>query len=160
MGRYLYTQIPRRLDGLAMNRGEIESELATLVSRLATQTGLSVEALEKMLTVKRKPSRTMLGALGQMIANDFRRRRAPARVVKAWRAQGETRPDLDWRALRRVGAMVRQELALAQRMSMLESTQRLFRFWHVAHRPLSVTALVSVLLHVGVVVGLGTTWFL
>jgi hypothetical protein len=42
---------------------------------------------------------------------------------------------------------------------MLGATQNILRFWHVAHRPLAITALVAVLIHVAVVVSLGATWF-
>jgi hypothetical protein len=41
---------------------------------------------------------------------------------------------------------------------MLEATQRVFRLWHVAHRPVALTALLAVLVHVAVVVALGATW--
>ena len=50
-------------------------------------------------------------------------------------------------------------MALVQQSRMLEATQNILRFWHVAHRPLAVTALVAVLIHVVVVVSLGATWF-
>jgi hypothetical protein len=41
---------------------------------------------------------------------------------------------------------------------MLAATHRVFRFWHVAHRPVAVTALVAVVVHVVVVVAFGATW--
>jgi hypothetical protein len=50
-------------------------------------------------------------------------------------------------------------MSLTQQARMLAATQRLFRFWHVAHRPFAITALVAVLVHVGVVVAMGATWF-
>jgi hypothetical protein len=43
---------------------------------------------------------------------------------------------------------------------MLQATQRVFRFWHVAHLPFAVTAFVAVTIHVVVVVTLGVTWIL
>jgi len=51
------------------------------------------------------------------------------------------------------------ELALVQQSRMLGATQNILRFWHVAHRPLAITALVAVVIHVVVVVSLGATWF-
>jgi hypothetical protein len=50
-------------------------------------------------------------------------------------------------------------MALAQQAAMLDGAQRIFRWWHVAHRPFAVTALVAVLLHVAVAVAMGQTWF-
>jgi hypothetical protein len=42
---------------------------------------------------------------------------------------------------------------------MLDATHKVFRWWHVAHRPFAITALVAVVIHVAVVVWLGATWF-
>jgi hypothetical protein len=50
-------------------------------------------------------------------------------------------------------------MALTQQARMLTATRRVFRLWHIAHRPFAIAALVAVLVHVGVVVSLGMTWF-
>jgi hypothetical protein len=42
---------------------------------------------------------------------------------------------------------------------MLQASQRIFRFWHVVHRPFAIAALVAVVVHVGVAVAMGATWF-
>lgn len=55
--------------------------------------------------------------------------------------------------------LARSEMALTQQARMLAATQRVFRFWHVAHRPFAITALVAVGIHVGVAVAMGMTWF-
>lgn len=52
-----------------------------------------------------------------------------------------------------------REIALSQQVRMLEATQRVFRYWHVAHKPFALTALFAVVVHVAVVVALGATWF-
>ena len=50
-------------------------------------------------------------------------------------------------------------MALAQQVALLAATHRIFRWWHVAHRPIAVTALIAVAIHVAVVVAVGATWF-
>jgi hypothetical protein len=63
------------------------------------------------------------------------------------------------RALDEAVALADREIALDQQVRMLEGTHRVFRFWHVAHRPFAITALVAVIIHIVVVVSLGATWF-
>ena len=41
----------------------------------------------------------------------------------------------------------------ASRSACSTATRRLFRFWHVAHRPFAITALLAVLVHVAVAIG-------
>jgi hypothetical protein len=42
---------------------------------------------------------------------------------------------------------------------MLEATRRVFGYWHVAHRPFAVTALLAVLIHVVVAMTIGGVGF-
>ena len=66
--------------------------------------------------------------------------------------RGGRRPE---RAVR----LASREIALTQQTRMLDATHRLFGWWHVAHRPFAMTALLAVLIHVIVVVAVGGTWF-
>ena len=51
-----------------------------------------------------------------------------------------------------------RELALAQQVKLLDATHQVFRWWHVAHRPIAMTALIAVIVHVVVVIAVGATW--
>jgi hypothetical protein len=98
------------------------------------------------------------GALVGFLVDDLRRWSAARRLQRAWNAGGG--PPVPRPTIRRVGRLVRREMALAQQLRLLGATQRLFRFWHVAHRPLTVAAFIAVAIHVVVVVALGVTWVL
>jgi hypothetical protein len=52
-----------------------------------------------------------------------------------------------------------REMSLTQQARMLDATRKVFGYWHVAHRPFALTALVAVVIHVAVVIALGATWF-
>ncbi|MCL4866212.1 MAG: hypothetical protein KJZ47_09985, partial [Gemmatimonadales bacterium] len=65
----------------------------------------------------------------------------------------------DRTTLHRVTRLASREAALSHHARMLDATHRAFKFWHVAHRPVAVTALITVVVHLVVVVGLGATWF-
>jgi hypothetical protein len=61
--------------------------------------------------------------------------------------------------VREVVRLGSREMALTQQARLLGATREIFRFWHVAHRPFALAALVAVMVHVGVVVAMGATWF-
>jgi hypothetical protein len=65
---------------------------------------------------------------------------------------------VDAHAVERALKLAREEIRYAQQLRALEATQRVFRFWHVAHRPVSITALFAILIHVGVAIVMGQTW--
>lgn len=161
VGRYLYARIPRSRSGLALSIQEIGTQREDLIRRIAAATGLHPADVRKDLAVE-DVMRKGLGirqTLRLQITGDLARRHA-VRDFRARIVAGKGGAvNIDASALDEALRCARQELALAQQLRLLEGTQRVFRFWHVAHRPVAVTALVAVAVHVVVVIAVGSTWF-
>ena len=62
-------------------------------------------------------------------------------------------------ALEEVVQLASREMALEQELRMLGATNKLFRYWHVAHRPFAIMAAFATIVHLFVVITLGQTWF-
>lgn len=159
VGRYLYARIPRGRGGLELTRGEIAAERADLLAPIASDLGVPVEVVQQTLAVAPPPrSLGVLATLRRMLTDDLARRRAVRRLralsVRAGATGARSARSID-RALR----LARREMALTQQVRMLDATHDVFRFWHVVHRPVAVGALIAVLVHVGVVIAMGATWF-
>jgi len=163
VGRYLYVRIPRSKSGLELSVEEAVAQRKLLVYRIAAATRLQVELVEAVLAPPRARPRRKIGlggAIVQMIRDDGARRRAVRALGRWWEESAPTRAPVDRAALAEVLRLARREMALAQQLRMLDETHRLFRYWHAAHRPVALTALLAVVLHVAVVVAVGATWFL
>jgi hypothetical protein len=159
-GRYLYVHIPRSATGLELTAEEIAAERQGLVGEIAKATGVAAAQVEAVLRSDPTPCDGLgfFGTLKRMVRDDFARWRSARALRRLCDSQyGALRPDR--RTVRRVLRLAHKEMSLTQQARMLAATQRLFRFWHVAHRPFAITALVAVLVHVGVVVAMGATWF-
>jgi hypothetical protein len=160
VGRYLYTHIPRRRNGLELTLAEVHQRRGSLVQRIADSTGLdpAAAALALEAAVQVREVRGIFGALVALVADDFTRWRGIRRLRRAWRDAAGT--ELDRETLRESLRLARREIALTQQLRMLQGTHRVFRFWHVAHLPFAITAFLAVTIHVVVVVALGVTWIL
>jgi len=132
-----------------------------MLEEIAARSGLELVAIEAALAADPSPTRGLglWPTFRRMIADDLRRRQA----AKALRREIQRRRPLqrrsDMNALREVVRLASREMALLQQARMLGATHNILRFWHVAHRPLAITALAAVIIHVAVVVSLGATWF-
>jgi hypothetical protein len=159
-GRYLYVHIPRSATGLELSAEEIAAERHELMAAVAANSGLPVAQVESVLRSDPTPADGVgfMKTIVLMVQDDLARRRA-ARAFRRICAKRPGGKQLDRRALREVVRLASREMALTQQARMLEATRNIFRFWHVAHRPFALTALVAVLVHVGVVVAMGATWF-
>ncbi len=160
LGRYIYSRIPRSRNGLELSREEVNAQRESHLARIAAATGLDQEMVEHLLSTGPVPSGMgPIPAFFRMIADDVRRWRA-ARIFRArWKRAAGGRDPVDPAVFTEILRLARREMALDQQIRMLEASRRVFQYWHVAHRPMAISALVAVLLHVVTAIVLGVTWF-
>jgi len=161
VGRYLYVHIPRSRNGLELSMEDVSGERRALLTNIAAATGLVPAEVERRLAVDARPYEGLdpLRTIARMIHDDLRR----ARTMRELRAELSRpragRAPLAGRELADVMRLARRELTLAQQVRMLEATRRVFGYWHVAHRPFAVTALLAVIVHVVVAIWIGGVGF-
>jgi hypothetical protein len=161
VGRYLYTRIPRSRSGLELSRDEATGQRKALITEISAALELEPVMVERELDAVLAPAagdRGALAAFRHMLGDDFARWRALERLRRQWTVARPGRPSVHGKTIRRALGLARKEIALAQQLVLLERTQRLLRYWHVAHRPVAITALLAVMVHVGVAVAMGQTW--
>ncbi|MBI5710790.1 MAG: hypothetical protein HZC42_10870 [Candidatus Eisenbacteria bacterium] len=163
VGRYLYAHIPRRRDGAELTRDEAAEQRRTLLKRIALTTGRDPAAIERALMAAATPrSASMRGPLGilqRMVLDDLARARSMRALRRAWEKPEPGRRPLDRVALAEALRLARREIRLDQQVRMLDAARRVFGYWHVGHRPVALTALLAVLVHVAVAIATGMTWF-
>jgi len=159
IGRYLYVRIPRSRSGVDSSREEVTIERRTLITEIAAATGLDPFVVERTLSISGASESTgVIGTLMHLVSDDITRWRL-TRALRRQLAHAQGAGALDKKTIRRIADLASREIALAQQLRMLDATQRVFGYWHVAHRPFAVTALIAVIVHVAVVVAVGATWF-
>ncbi len=160
VGRYLYARIPRSRSGLELSIEEANAQRQALLQRIVTVTRLDQEVVDRLLSVDSLPyqglgpARTVL----RMLHDDFSRSRAARRLRRHWKKVSGHRTTADRAIFSEVLRLARRQVALGQQVRMLDATHNVFRYWHVAHKPFAITALVAVVLHVVTAIALGVTW--
>lgn len=160
VGRYLYTRIPRAKSGTELSLDDAVAERNRLIDEIALMTGLGPRQVEETLAVStpRNEKAGVIQVLRALLTNDLNRWRR-TRTLKRRLAQLEGGRIIPAPALKRALTLADREIALTQQLRMLDATHRVFRYWHIAHRPFALTALVAVVVHITVVVAVGATWF-
>ena len=164
IGRYLYGQIPRRVNAAELSLKESHDLRQQLIDELAGQHWFTAQDLESVFhlpdttTVSRLP---VVVSLVYMVVLDivrpFRIARLRARVLKPtalfWTIGGLFATDNV--ELERVIRLAREQAALSKRLLFLARAQQVFHLWHVVHKPFSYSFAVLALIHIGVVFMLG-----
>jgi hypothetical protein len=164
IGRYLYSQIPRRVNAAEISMKELQEIQERLAQQLARQELLPQADLRSLL---RLPSREqvehlpMVVALVYMMALDVTRMFRIAALRRHALGFGQKVTTLGgllptrYADLERAIAMAREEAGTAKRVLFLSRTQQVFNLWHVVHRPFSYSFAVLAVIHIVVVIMMG-----
>lgn len=144
-GRYIYNQIPRSISGRELSLKEIRSQQEELLEKLGQYPKLSESAKEEIASYD--------NPYGWGIKSYMYNHRKLGSIKKTLRDC-----DIPRRKRREISAIAREEIALNQRIKRLNIMQRLFKYWHIIHRPFALIMLVIVLIHIAITVALGYRW--
>ncbi|MDB4966852.1 MAG: hypothetical protein JWN44_2541 [Myxococcales bacterium] len=147
-GRYLYSFIPKGLTGERLSAREVEAELAALEPLVADGAAAHAAIADALAAHSQAVPLTGRMTLRELIREDLRTRRALRGLSRALRADARTHTGAASDETRRFAAAVRRRGALARRLAVLTGAERLFRNWHLFHKPLTFVLLGAVILHV------------
>jgi len=154
IGRYIYLQIPRTIEGREMNLNEINQIKDELNKKLVTVYHIEEMALEDILNaVKKRPDRTGSSMLARSIAKYKFERRTVSEVKEILKHN-----NINGKGYKEVIRLIKDEISLNRKIDRLISMQNLFKYWHVAHFPFALLMLIIMLIHVGVAITFGAHW--
>lgn len=145
VGRYIYNQIPRSISGKELSLVEIKKQQQTGLAILDDLIGVDTKLKTDILSFK-NPYRWGL--------RNFLHERKNLQNIK--KRVSSLSLSNDQRTL--VLNSARLEWKMERRIARLASMQKLFKLWHVAHRPFALIMLIIVVLHIGVTITMGYTW--
>ncbi len=159
VGRYLYVQIPKGIQGNELSIAELNSRHAHLGDRLIGEYGVSRELLAQIDAIARphRPAGEMtpVEAIKFVLFSDLLRGRKLRAIARKLGSRS-----LSHAGLKSFLAIASERLVLTRRIALLERLRSLFTLWHVIHLPFSIIMLIIFLVHVGVAMAFGYMWIL
>jgi hypothetical protein len=155
-GRYLYAQIPRQVE-----TAEVSLKIFhEVLQRQGVLPHAELRRLCQLPAPNQASRRSALAALGYMVSSDLARPFRVARLrIKVMGAGPGIRSLIGLRPknanLEGVIRLARKQALLSRRIVFLSHAKRVFRLWHVVHRPFSYAFAVLVLVHIVVAMLLG-----
>jgi hypothetical protein len=154
IGRYIYLQIPRTIEGDELNLNEIDHMKDELNQQLTEGYNLDEIVLEVVLqAVKKRPDR--LG--GNMVQRSIAKFKFERKTIKDIK---ETLEDngIGGKNFKQVIRLIKAEINLNRKIDRLITMQNLFKYWHVAHLPFAILMLIVMIIHVVVTITFGARW--
>jgi hypothetical protein len=154
IGRFIYIQIPRSVEGRELSLNELcvmRAELTENINNSSEFDGDVTSLLEGAF--KDRPVISGKNIFVRMWSGYVNDRRVYRRLRIELKKQNLTQ-----RNFKRACALLQNEITLNRRIDMLVSMRNLMEYWHVAHLPFALAMLVVMLIHVAVVLTLGYKW--
>jgi hypothetical protein len=154
IGRFIYIQIPRTIQGRELSLAEIKEMKDNMSNHLREKYGLIDAVYEKLIAAtQRKFEYEQEGFMARVI-----KRIQYNKAVKNEVNTILTRTTLTGKDKRGVMKLVQNEMTMNARINRLQSMQRLFKYWHVAHLPFALIMLVIMVIHVAITIAFGYRW--
>jgi hypothetical protein len=154
IGRFIYIQIPRTIHGRELSLGEIKAMKDQMSQSLSKKYGLSESIYEQIITATQDAPENKDTGVAAEPKSRRQKNREILKKVKAILGQA----DLSGHDKKGVMNLVRNEIKMNTRISRLQTMQKLFRYWHVAHLPFALIMLVIMVIHVAITLAFGYRW--
>jgi hypothetical protein len=146
VGRFIYLQIPRTIQGRELSLNEIKDMKTEMTDKMEDELG--AEKLNEILALTERTEKKN---------NVFKQ------YYLDWQLKGKIksqliRSNLRGKKLKNVMQLVGNELNINRKIERLQIMQKLFHYWHVIHLPFAIIMLVVMLIHVGVTIAFGYRW--
>ncbi len=154
IGRFIYIQIPRTIEGRELSLAEVKGMKINVEAILQSDYTLDDETHSAILDAATVKTETPGGNwLARMINKYFEDRKMLKGLKKTLREKRLSAADV-----KKVTKLIHNERSLNNRIERLQTMQNLFKYWHVAHLPFAIIMLVFLVIHVGVVLAFGFKW--
>lgn len=135
VGRFIYIQIPRTIEGRALSLSEVQGMKTDVAEVLKEKYQLEDVDVEQLVSYTRE-GKTSLSAL--------------KKTIKRYNlTKGDQKKLLN---------MLYGERSLSRKIARLETMKKYFKYWHVAHMPFALIMLVIVIIHIVVAFTFGYKW--
>ncbi|HRW76176.1 MAG: hypothetical protein R2787_17965 [Saprospiraceae bacterium] len=153
IGRFIYIQIPRTIEGRELSLGEIRAMQLDLAGTLRERFSMDERQVDQLVATTRSAeiaSQNILVRYWQTHRDDRRRLRTARGILRE--------AGLDRQAIRQVTGLIKSEIRINHRIERLQTMVKLFKYWHVAHLPFALIMLIIMVIHVVVTLLFGYRW--
>jgi hypothetical protein len=156
VGRFIYLQIPRTIQGQELSISELNSmkdDLSKRIRNVLSEDSSTLSEFERVSSADRYKSFRLITAAGFFIRDFFDIRRVMKLFKRRIKLLGIGKSE----GIELIKA-AKSEIIIARRIALLRTFQKLFHWWHIFHLPFAITMFVIMVIHVAVTIIFGYKW--
>jgi hypothetical protein len=154
IGRFIYIQIPRTVEGRELSLNEVRQMKTDIGGTIGGTSGLDKSSIEVILSATQSGVKRAKGSLLRRIVVQYRLDKKSIRDIRVM-IKPQVGSSTEYKSIMR---LVTQEISLNNRIDRLTAMQNLFKHWHVAHLPFAIIMLIIMIIHVAITIAFGYRW--
>ena len=154
IGRFIYIQIPRSIEGRELSLSEVRDMKTDVGDIINLSDELDEESYNVIVDSTKKRVDVYHENIVIRFYKNYREDKKSLRKVKSVLKRNK----LTKVQFKQVITLVKNEISLNRRIERLVIMQNMFKYWHVAHLPFALVMLVIMIIHVAVTVVFGFRW--
>jgi hypothetical protein len=151
IGRFIYIQIPRTIEGRELSLDEIVNIKTDMINTLQNDFKLDQGIMQLIISSTEDWGES--GSGQSLFTKYFKDKKTISSLNKTLRKKKFPKDER-----LSIIKMVKNEIALSRKIAQLGTMQKLFKYWHVAHLPFALIMLIILIVHVGVTLAFGYKW--
>ena len=156
VGRFLYVQIPRTIQGQVIDFKELQQMSDRLNDRLKGDFNVSpavLSMLDKYSSFESYTRLTPVKSLKIIFYSYLRIKIILRKLKQELRINRKNGPEIN-----EIVKTAKSKLVLSRRIGLLKTTQKIFRYWHVVHLPFAIIMFIIMFVHIAVTIIFGYRW--
>jgi len=156
VGRFIYLQIPRTIEGRELSVQElieIKEKLAIRIRSVLSEDTSTLTEFERISSADRYKSFKLSTAIGYLHRDFFDIKKVMRSFNKRMKLLGINKIER-----KELIKAAKSELTMARRIAFLRTSQKLFQLWHIFHLPFAIAMFVIMIIHVAVTIIFGYKW--
>ncbi len=156
IGRFIYLQIPRTIEGRELSLTEVKNLKADIGGVLNNTLNLNEESYKAIIELTKNKadkfhSNVIIGFIKSSIDD-----KKTLSAVKSLLIKNK----LPGREFKKIVGLVKNEISLNRKIERLVTMQNLLKYWHVAHLPFAFVMLIVMIIHVVITILFGYRWIM
>jgi len=153
IGRFIYLQIPRTIEGRELSLNEVRQMKNEITALINNDTNINEGILKAISVSEKRKFEYIDNLLFRYIKNYLNDRQSVRSAKSALKKSG-----LPEAGCKKIISLLREDLRLTRKIESLASMQNLFRHWHVVHLPFALVMFIIMIIHVAVTIVFGYRW--
>ena len=156
IGRFIYVQIPRNIQGNELSFEQLTKMNDDLYYRLRNDYKVDdsiLLKLEEIAVVEEYKSLNIFQAAKKVIPDYFLKRK---KIIEL--KSDLSKSNLKKESINEILNICKSKLLLVRRIGLLTTMQKIFKYWHIIHLPFALVMILIMVVHITVAIIFRYTW--